>query len=202
VLGSVLEDPAFRKERRRASLLHRARLSFYRFLGRLFERARGLVASNLALVKAGILVLIGLAVAFVVYGIVTLLRRPPRRADLPAPVEGVDADRPADEGALLFRADGEASAGRFVRALRLLEHAAIVILRKRGELPARPGLTDLEGVRVLRERRAGEATELFARIAELHDRAVYGGFPPGPAVVEEARAAATRLAALPERSVP
>jgi hypothetical protein len=76
--------------------------------------------------------------------------------------------------------------------MRLLEKAGVLALRESGELPARPGVTDLEGIVLMREHGDPSRLDAFARLAELHDRAIYAGRGVVPAAVVEA----TRLAGL------
>ena len=76
---------------------------------------------------------------------------------------------------MLARASAEARAGRRIEALKLLVLAATLALRTRGSLPDEPGLTDLEGLRILEQSAPEEMRSDFRELARLHDRGVYGG---------------------------
>lgn len=134
-----------------------------------------------------------LALTFVIVRVAPLFRR--RSSHLPPHGPPPARERAAGETAagVLRRAKVEAAAGRLSPAMRLLEKAAILALRSSGELPERPGLTDLEGIQLLRDRGTPALRSVFERLAGLHDRSIYARRELGAGTVSEATALAEAI---------
>lgn len=108
-----------------------------------------------------------------------------------------ETSRSASLPDLIALARREAAAGRGLEALRYLVHGVVVSLRFRGLLPDEPGLTDLEGVRLLGESSEDELQRSFRELVELHDRGVYGGRGVPAAAVARAIELARRIVPAP-----
>jgi len=191
-LGEILSDPVFRDSSDSASLAQRAQYAIQRFLGRVLGGVVRLIGSNPELATAAVVVLVLATLTFVASRVGW--RLPARRRGT-TPDDPVRVGESARESArlLLERATVEAGAGRWGRAVRLAEQAAVVALVARGELPGHPGMTDLEGLRSLRARGGPAESEAFEALVTLHDAVVFGGRAADASSAERARGLARRL---------
>jgi len=171
----ILEDPVFKTMAAGASLFERLIDGLNRFFLHLLERVVDFLGSYPRFVDWIVLAMIvgALVAAAARLAASTLRRDRPGARTPPLAAEAETAALDAED--VLDRARAYAASGGLSRALRLLEMAAVMALRARGDLPRQPGLTDLEGVRLLRERAAPELRSAFERLTALHDRLVYGG---------------------------
>jgi len=207
-LEAILRDPAFRERAQGPN-------AFDRLVGRLREAVGLLLARIAEILGEGALVsaLAVLLVACVAIALVLLRvfsRGRSSTPDLgrvrgPRAIETADVPAPRD---LLARAGEEARAGRLREALKLALQAAVLALRRAGALPSLPGLTDLEGVAILRERPGPGGPgglggrEAFARLVEIHDRSVFARRGLDAATYDEAAALAASIVAEEEKELP
>ncbi|MGI4733531.1 MAG: DUF4129 domain-containing protein [Janthinobacterium lividum] len=172
-----------------------------RFLERLFAPVGRFLAWLLRLVPAGpwaailLWTVLGLLGAALAWMIVVRLRegnwRWPRRRRLAAGAAEEPGEAWAPDAgtsrALLAEADALAGAGRFAEAAHLLLHRSVEDIARRRPTLVRPALTsrDLAAADAIP---AGART-LFAGIAALVERSLFGGRPVGDGDWRQARAA-------------
>jgi hypothetical protein len=191
-LTVILEEPMFRSTPVEAGPLERARHWLSSRWNKLMRTVSGVLEGNFWLTLS----LFGAVVIAALVGLGILLVRTVGTGDdtselrvFEEPVETSSPELPA----LFARARAAAGAGREIEALKLILLAATTALRSRGELPRQPGLTDLEGLRILE---SGESVELrgdFGDLAALHDRGVYGGRGVDDAAIERAMHLSRRI---------
>ena len=199
-LKSILEDPVFTSKGESASLMQRIVSALNRFLVPRMGRFFSAVARHPRLTLVVILLLAAAAAAL----ILTRLAPWPRRILGPARLSSRSGTELTQAGGaspyeLLDRARAAHAAGQRVRALKVVELAAVTALRGHGALPDQPGLTDLEGIRLLRGHADEKVRRSFERLATLHDRVVYGGLPPDEPTISEALKLASILVRRPAR---
>jgi hypothetical protein len=189
---TILAQPMFRGEVAEPGPLQRARHWVHQRWRKLLNLISGVVEANswLALTLFGVVVLAALAAL----GVLIVRTLGPRSVVTPEP----RILEPLDPLAVnlpdwLARARAEAEAGRCIEALKLLVLAATHALRSRGTLPDEPGLTDLEGLRILEATAPVELRGDFGDLTALHDRGVYGGQGADGAAVERAMRLARRI---------
>lgn len=175
--------------------------AFARFLERLFAPIGRFIAWLLRLVPAGpwasilLWTVLGLLAATLAWMVVVRLRegnwRWPRRRRLAAGVaEAPDEAWTPEAGAsraLLAEADALARAGRFAEAAHLLLQRSVEDIARRRPALVRPALTarDLAAADAI----PAGARGLFAGIAGLVERSLFGGRPVGDGDWQQARAA-------------
>lgn len=184
VLDEVLADPVFDRTPREANALQRALHRMGEWFQRWFGVAGNIAAANWRLAMALMIVLLLLIVVMVVRQFAAWSRQA-RFSPSSGSVNLMGAPAP-DLPDLVSAARSFAAAGRGLEALRLLVRASVEALRARALLPEEPGLTDLEGVRILGRTAAGPVHASFRELVQFHDRSVYGGAGVGSEVVERA----------------
>jgi hypothetical protein len=194
-LEEILDDPVFVSTPPEATPLQRLTSRVRKWLGGVFGAMARVAAANTVVVLVVLGILLVAAVAFILSQVVRWSR--PRKSRDAARRLRVETSRSSSLPDLLALARREAAAGRGLEALRLLVHGVVVSLRFRGLLPDEPGLTDLEGVRVLGESSADELHRDFRDLVELHDRGVYGGRGAPAGAVERAIELAQQIVPAP-----
>jgi len=184
VLEQVLDDPVFNRSMPEATLFQRGFHRIGAWFRRLLGTAGRIASENRLLASAFLIALLVAAVALVARQFAKWSRE--SRVD-----SGSDSIRMLDEilpdmSDLIARARRFAASGSGLASLRLLVRASIEALRSRTLLPDEPGLTDLEGVRILRRTAGAQVQRSFHELVEFHDRGVYGGAGVSPDVVERA----------------
>lgn len=185
-LEAIFQDDAFHLEpdeqASAADLMSRIRA----WIGAMLERMFAAVASRPFLVRTiAYAFLAGLAVTLG-WLIVRLWTAGRAIRGRPATVDHRPMRKDIDPVDVLARAERFARDGRWREALGAVQTASVLALKRRGDLPDRPSLTDQEGIRALRRDVPGHIRSCFERLSGMHDRAVYGGMPPGEETVTEA----------------
>lgn len=201
-LEQILRDPTFNLETRRTGSLERAMAAFRRMIFGLIVSAMEAASSHARLLTVVIGTVI-VAALFLVFGkIVTILRRGPRAPALVPRHPSTMIPDGEDPRATFARALAFAASGRGREAVTLLEAASVEALRRQGELPEDPGLTDLEAVRWLRGHGRHDVRAPFEKLSSIHDRVVYGGSPAQASVVQDAVGLARALVLAPSEPAP
>jgi hypothetical protein len=183
----ILQDPIFDVEARKPNALERLAARLREILFDLFSSFLETASSHATL----IIVIVGAIIAAALLVFVRKLGRILRAGARPVSLSrthigaGHVAER-VDPLALIAQARASAAEGRERAAMKLLSMASVIALRERGEIPADPGLTDLEAVRWLADRGRVEIHTPFERLSTLHDGIVFGGREAATGALEDA----------------